>query len=195
MKKNTTRITIVIILLVVAVVGYYAYLSNKSRQTQIDANLTFVQNVLARNLENNYPSTPKEVLKYYNDIQKCFYNEECTDEELDQLILKVRELYDRELLENNSLAVQTIQLKNEINEFHDKNRRITSMSLASSANVVFDTVDGFDFAKLHCGYNVMEGKTNIPSTQVFLLRKDSDRRWKIYGWKIMDDFSEEQTGK
>lgn len=192
MKKSTTQITIVIVLMIVAVVGYYAYLSNKSQENRAEAVMTFVENVLSRNLETNYPPTPKEVLKYYNDIQKCFYNEECTEEQLDSLILKVRELYDGELLENNSLANQTILIKQEIKEYKDKNRKITSISLPSSANVVFDTVDGYDFAKIHCGYNIMEGTKSNPSTQVFLLRKDSNRRWKIYGWKITDDMENEK---
>lgn len=194
MRKSTTRITVVIILAIVTVVGYYAYLSNKTKQERADLQMSFVENTLSRNLETNYPSTPKEVLKYYNEIQKCLYNEECTPEQLDELIIRVRELYDEELLENNSLAIQSIQLKQEIQEFRDKNRKITSISLASSANVIFDTVDDFEFAKLHCGYNLMEGGKNIPTTQVFLLRKDENRRWKIYGWKITDELDSTQDG-
>ena len=177
-----------LILLIVAMVGYYAYLSNKSHKVHEETTMTYVETTLSRNLENNYPPTPKEVLKYYNELQKCLYNEDCTEEQLDSLILKVRELYDEELLENNSLASQSIQLKQEIKLYKEKKRRITSASVASSANVIYDTVDGYEFAKLNCGYNVMEGNNSNPTTQVFLLRKDSNRRWKIYGWKIMDDF-------
>ncbi len=195
MKKSTTRITVVIILMIVAVVTYYAYLSNKSRTDRAEASMTVVENTLSRRLDTNYPSTPKEVLKYYNEIQKCLYNEEYTDEEFAELILKVRELYDEELLEQNSLASQTIQLKTEIQDYRDKKRTITSISLPSSANVVFDTVDGYEFAKIHCGYNVMEDGVNIPTTQVFLLRKDANRRWKIYGWKLLDTFQETETGE
>ena len=67
------------------------------------------------------------------------------------------------------------------------------MAVASSANVIYDTIDGYEFAKLNCGYNVMEGNNNNPTTQVFLLRKDDERKWKIYGWKIMDDFQISQN--
>lgn len=195
MKKSTTRITVVIILMIVAAVSYYAYLSNKSRASRAEATMTAVENTLSRKLDTNYPSTPKEVLKYYNEIQKCFYNEECTEEELEELILKVRELYDEELLEQNSLAAQTIQLKAEIQDYKDKKRTITSISLPSSANVVYDTVDGYEFAKIHCGYNVMEDGVNKPMTQVFLLRKDENRRWKIYGWKVLDTFEKTESGE
>ena len=195
MKKSTTRITIVIALLIVAVVSYYAYLSNKKRAERPETRVTFVQDTLSKNLETHYPSTPKEVLKYYNDLQKCFYNEEYTEEEFEKLVLKMRELYDEELLEQNSLADQTIQLLMEIQDYRDKKRTITSISLPSSANVVYDTVDGYDFAKIHCGYNLMEDGVNKPMTQVFLLRKDAGRKWKIYGWKILDTFQESEIGE
>lgn len=184
MKKSTTRTTVVIILLIVALVGYYAFLSNKSREEKTEKSMTAVENTLSRNLEDNYPATPKEVVKYYNEIQKCIYNEEYTEEQFNQLVQKTRELFDEELLENNSLASQTINLKTEIQDFKDRNRKITSSSVSSSNNVVYDKVDGYDFAKLSCVYNVMEGGKSNPTKQIFLLRKDGDRHWKIYGWKL-----------
>lgn len=195
MKKSTASITVIIILLIVAVVGYYAYLSRKSRAERAQDAMTFVESTLSRNLDTYYPSTPKEVVKYFNDIQKCFFNEECTEEELDALIGKLRELFDEELLEQNSLETQSLLLKKEIQEYKEKKRKITNISIASSANVIFDTVNGRECAKLHCGYNVMEGTNNNSITQVFLLRKDSDRKWRIYGWKPQDDFQETQSAE
>lgn len=185
MKKSSARFTVIIILAIVAVVGYYAYLSNKSRTVREEENMTFVESTLSRNLDNNYPPTPKEVLKYYNAIQKCFYVEDCTDEQKEALLLKLRELLDQDLLDQNSLAMHSIRLEQEIKEFKEKKRTITSMSVSSSANVIYDTVDGYECAKLNCDYNIMEDGKSNPTTQVFLLRKDSGRRWKIYGWKIL----------
>ena len=70
MKKSTTRTTVIFIFLIAAVVGYYAYLSNKSRSVNAEDSMTTVQETLSRNLTNDYPSTPKEVIKYYNEIMK-----------------------------------------------------------------------------------------------------------------------------
>ena len=100
-RTSSTRITIIILLVIVTVVGYYAYLSNKTRESQREASMTFVQEVLSRDLQLDYPPTPKEVVKYYSDIMKCFYNEDCTEEEIEQLGMKARDLYDRELAEHN----------------------------------------------------------------------------------------------
>ena len=185
MKKSATRGTVIIIIAILLVVGYYAYLSNKSKVIKDEATLSFVESTLSRNLESNYPPTPKEVLRYYNELQKCIYNEECTDEQMEALVLKLRELLDQDLLDQNNLAMHTIRLEQEVKEFKEKKRKITAMAVSSSANVIYDTVDGYECAKLNCDYNVMEDGKSNPTTQVFLLRKDSDRKWKIYGWKIV----------
>ena len=97
--KFTTQTTIVVMVLIVAVVGYYCYLVNRSNRQVEERTLTTVENILLRDLENNYPPTPKEVIRYYNDIIKCFYNEDCSQEQLEELALKARGLYDQELLD------------------------------------------------------------------------------------------------
>jgi hypothetical protein len=79
-----TKITVFLIFLIVLVVGYYSYLSGKSRTEQQEAIMSEVDTALSRDLTNNYPATPKEVIRYYNDLIKCFYNEDCTTEELQE---------------------------------------------------------------------------------------------------------------
>jgi len=186
MKKNTTRVTIVIIFLVAMMVGYYAYLSNRSHNQRSDASMTFVQNTLSRDLANDYPATVKEVMKYYNDVMRCFYSEKCTDEEIEELGNKVRDLYDDELLEANEPEAYMERLENDIGEFKEKKRTITSFSVASSTSVDYYTVDGFSFARIMCAYNMVEGGVSTQINTVYLLRRDDDRRWKIYGWGPAD---------
>lgn len=187
MKKSTTRITIIVICLLAVLVGYYAYLSNKTRESKAEAGMTLVQSTLSRDLQNDYPSTPKEVIKYYNSILKCFYDEECTDEEIDALGYKARELYDDELLEQNELGTYLIRLREDIEDYKENKRRITSMAVAASTNVYFFSQDGFDFARIHCGYDIVESGTNRSTILVYLLRKDEEKRWKIYGWDLAEN--------
>lgn len=96
-----TKITVLLIFLIVLVVGYYSYLSGKSRTEQQEAIMSEVDTALSRDLTNNYPATPKEVIRYYNDLIKCFYNEDCTTEELQELGRKSLQLFDEELRANN----------------------------------------------------------------------------------------------
>ena len=124
-KTNTsvTKITVFFIFLLVLVVGYYAYLSGTHRTEQQEAVMSEIDTALSRNLENNYPSTPKEVVKYYNDLMKCFYNEDCTEEELQELGKKSLQLFDEELRENNEEESYLIRLQGEVQNYkNNKNK-------------------------------------------------------------------------
>lgn len=184
MKKSTTRMMLFFLVVIVGVVGYFAYLSGRSRDASKEAAMTAAQLVLSRDLENNYPPTVKEVMKYYVDIQKCLYAEECAEEEVEQLGMKARALFDDELLAANDVTNHLLQLKAEITSFQEDSKKITAASVASSANVDTFTEDGYDFARIHCIYTVVaDGQSNLVD-MVYLLRRDGNRRWKIYGWDL-----------
>lgn len=193
MKKSSAKITVVIILIITLVVGYYAYLSNRRQVSRKEAELSAAENVLLRDMGLDYPPTPKEVVKYYNEVLRCFYNEECTDEEIEKLGNRARELYDDELLENNESDTYMIRLKADIQTYKEKNRRITNISVASSINVDTYTVDDYDFARLACSYNILEGSSSKRTNMVYLLRRDGNKRWKIYGWDLAENV--ETAGK
>lgn len=144
--------------------------------------LTKVQEVLSRNLATNYPQTPKEVIKYYSEITKCFYNEEYTEEELYELAMKAMELYDHDLAANNTEEEYLMNLKSEIQAFKSKGYAISSYSTSSSTDVYEFMDDGFQFARLYCTYSVRMGTVIQPVEEIFLLRMDLDGHWKIYGW-------------
>lgn len=184
MKKSTTRITVIFILMIVGIVGYYAYLSGRTKEMRSDAAMTAVQSALSRDMQNDYPATPKEVIKYYNQILKCYYNEECSETEIDELGNRARELYDADLLAQNELETYLIRLKEDIQSYRDAKRKMTSASVAASTNVDYFEQDGFSFARIYSSYNIMEAGKNTSVNQVYLLRRDEDRLWKIYGWDL-----------
>ncbi len=191
MKKSTKanlKGGIVIVMMIVAMVGYYYYLSNKDKeQREQNPELTAVQEVLLRNLETNYPQTPKEVIKYYSEITKCFYNEEYTDGELEQLADKADQLYDDELAEHNNWGEYIISLRAEIDDFKDNEITISTYLVSASTDVEKFEADGYEFARLHCIYTLKQGNYKQDVDQVFLLRKDAEGHWKIYGWDSADN--------
>lgn len=186
MKKTTAKMTILFLLIIIVIVGFYAYLMGENKEAAENAVMTEVQLVLSRDLTNDYPATVKEVVKYYTQIQKCYYGGEYTDEELEQLGLKAYELFDEELKANNPTESYMINLKADIISFRQAGKTMTSSSVAASTNVDTFTDDGYEFARIHCGYNIMENNVNKAVKIVYLLRRDADRKWKIYGW----DFAE-----
>lgn len=184
---NSNKAILIFVLLMIAVVGYYCYLVNRSNKEAEEAELTAVQEVLLRDMERSYPPTPKEVIKYYNQIMKCFYNEDCTQDEIEDLGMRARELYDEELLAHNEWGPYIINLTAEILQYKESGKKLSSCAVAASTDVDFFEEDGYSFARISCGYTVLQGKENDSSMQVYLLRKDENGHWKIYGWDLAEN--------
>lgn len=198
MKKNsnqgTTKIAIVIAILIVAVTGYYCYLVNRPREAEKEKELTVVDEVLLRNLVHDYPPTVKEVVKYHNEINKCLYNEEVEKETFEKLLKRDRELYDNALLAHNEWDTQSINLLAEVTAFKKANRKLTGTSVGASTDVVYFEKNGYSFAKIPCNYTVLTGTDSVTTMHIYLLRKDNTGHWRIYGWDIADNLDVEQEG-
>lgn len=187
-KSNGGKLkTIIIVIILAALIGgYYFYLSNKEK-TQKETQVSTVQDILLRNLETNYPPTPKEVVKYFSDISKCVYNESYTDEELQKLADKLLALYDDELVENNPREQYVKDLAKDIEDMRNNGYSIVTYTPSASTDVQYDTIDGRECAKLYCTYSIKTGANYVSSRQVFMLRKDAAGHWKILGFEIADD--------
>ena len=188
-KLGRNKGAVIFIILVVLVVGYFYYLSNRpvSQPEEVAPEadvMTAVQQVLARDLEINYPPTPREVVKYYSEITQCFYNEELTEEDLYALGMKARELYDAELVANQTEADYIDSLKFDIQDFKNKKRTIASFNPSSSLDVETFSEDGYEWARLYCNYGIKQGELLYNSNMVFLLRKDESGHYKIFGWQL-----------
>lgn len=179
--------TIILIILIALMISYYFYLSNRTvPEKEESVQITAVQSLLLDDLEISYPPSPKEVLKYYCEITKCFYNEKYTEEELEALAFKIRELYDDELAANKSDEQYLIDLKDDIQTFHKNKFTISSYSTSSSMDVEYFSTGGYEFAKLYCMFTLRQGTKLKFTTEQFLLRKDDKGHWKIYGWELAD---------
>ena len=178
MKKS--RIIIIVVVCVALLLGGYAYWMNRNGNTSSeDIELTKVQQLITKDLEKNYPSTPREVIKVYNEIITCFYNEEYTDAELEKLVDMTLLLMDEELAANNPKTQYLKDVKSEIKEFAEAERTIVSYTLPSSNDIEFRTVDGRECAYVETSYFMKENKTYSKTYQTFVVRKDDDGDWKI----------------
>lgn len=195
MKRfRTPRGTFFLILAIGCVLLAYYLLNLKVEKSKPEdyVKLTEVQEVLARNLETNYPQTPKEVIKYYSEITKCFYNEEYTEEELYDLAMKAMGLYDHDLAANKTEEEYLVDLKSEIQAFKNNGYSVSSYSTSSSTDVYYFEEDGYQFARLYCTYNVRMGTVTQPIEEIFLLRMDLEGHWKIYGWDAASNYEQLQ---
>ena len=189
-KKLNIKGIVVVIILAVLVLLYYYHLSNKQAPPSEDEYVqsTVVQEVLGRNLIVNYPPTPREVVRYYSEISKCFYNEEYTEEELEELAKQAQGLYDDDLVANKSWEQYLEDLRIDIQTFEQLNYTIESYSLSSSIDIENSKFkqDGYEWARVYCNYTLRQGTERFYTSEVFILRKDEDGHWKIFGWDLAD---------
>ena len=184
------------LVLIGLVLGYFYYLSvRKGGDESDEVEISPVQEVLLRNLDKSYPPSPREVLKYYGQLVQCLYGEEYTEEEFEQLAAKVMELYDDELAGNQTPEQYLENLRWDVDQWKEKETKVSSYSLPSSTDVDFFTEDGYSWARLYFGMNLRKGTQLDVINAVYLLRKDDQGHWKIYGWKLEEDLNGSGTAE
>ena len=62
-------------------------------------------------MENNYPKTVRDVIKLYTRYLKCLYNEKLSDEDIEALNKKMRELYCEKLKNYNGKAYYAVRMQ------------------------------------------------------------------------------------
>ncbi len=184
--KKALRIGVAIICMVAIVVGYYYYLSHKrvTAAASDDTELSEVQAILTKDFANDYPVTPRAVVKWYNRIITAYYSEDFSDEELVELAVQARSLLDEELLSYNPEESYITALKTEIQDYHNRECSIVNFDVSDSGEVVYRRVNGYDCAYVQSYYFVREGSTYTRTYEDYCLRKDSNGNWKILTWQL-----------
>ena len=120
MRQRVRFIITIALLCVVGVLVYYRYSNNTpSKSNNSEENETTISEVdrlINKDLENGYPITAREVVNLFTRIQKCYYNEEYTQDELVSLSYMATKLFDEELLTVNSYDEYYADLQDEIDE-------------------------------------------------------------------------------
>ena len=188
-SQSGAKILVIGIILLCLVLGYYYYLSNKKEPVAEEApeQITEVQEILLYNFERSYPPTPKEVVKLFGRITQCFYNEEYTEEEFLALAKQIENLYDEELIANKTENQYIEDLRWDVNMMKEQELVVSSYATSSSTDVEFFSQNGYECARLYCSFTMRKGTQLGISNQVFILRKDDEGHWKIYGWKVVEE--------
>lgn len=189
--KNSRKILVILIvvLFVSAILGLFIYVNNKPQSGSVedDVVISNVDNVVLRNLDINYPPTPKEVLKYYSEITMCFYEENLSEEDLVRLAQTARKLYDAELCADVTEEEYLASLREDILEFNSLGIVVSGYTVSSSTDVEEFVVDGRECARLYATYRLRQGTEYIYSNEVFIMRKDENGHWKILGWELLEE--------
>ena len=181
MKKSHV-IIIVIVCISLLVGGFAIWMNRNGDASSENVELTKVQQLITKDLNKNYPSTPREVVKTYSEIITCFYNEEYTEKELEALVDQTLLLMDEELAANNPKEDYLKRVKDEISEFAAAERTIMRYNLPSSNEIELRTVDGRECAYVEMSYLLKEKNSLDKTFQTYVVRKDEDGNWKILGF-------------
>ncbi len=161
-------------------VGYYYYLSH--REMVKDSAPTETEQLISKDLDKSYPTTPREVIKLYNRMISCLYGEECTEEEIEAMGKQIRELMDVELLSQNPEEQYIASLKLDVAEYVEEEKKIISTTISTSKEVEYEEMHGEEYAYVESSYYIKGEDDSERAAQTYILRKSEMGRWKILGY-------------
>lgn len=187
MKK--TGIVIIALVVIIGICGaFYAINENSKKESQKEASLTEIQKITTKDLDANYPQTPREVVKFYNKIVDSYYKDQYTDDELDTLVDQALKLFDDELVQNNPKDTYKASIVADVKNYKDQGKTIAQTDVCDSNDVKYVTDNGDSIAYVTASYFIKQDNSYSKTYQEYVLRKDSECRWKILTfYKIASD--------
>lgn len=176
-----------------AVIGLFYFFSRR----EIDNNEKIaadnaITKLISRDLELNYPSTPKSVVVLYSDIISVLYKEDCSEDQVEALAKQARGLFDEELLQLNEYEGYMDRLEAELKLYEDADRYISGYEIEDGYNIEYIKTKDDSYARVAVKYYVREGKDIKNVYEEYTLREDEEGNWKILYWELTDATSMEK---
>lgn len=183
-SKRRTMATVILMIFIAVIVVMSYYLTNRKMLLfTFNKKKTQVQILLDKDFNNYYPSTPREVVKLYSTMVKVLHSG-IKDNEVKELALKMRELYDDELLQKNPEADYLQNVFLEIAASKKNERKITNTLIVNKNMEKQKVVNGKEYATIYISYTIYE-KNKHSENWKYLLRKNEKDQWKILGWEYV----------
>lgn len=183
-KQRTITTIVLMTLLALVIIIFYFYWSNRTAPLDESGEelLSETDRLLQEDLVLNYPETPRAVVKLFGSMMKSLYHN-MEDEDIKAMSLKIRELYDEELLANNPQDEYVNNLYTDIAKWKERKRSITNFRLVKEDLEQQEEIDGVLYSINYIAFTIQE---NVKFTETWkvLLRQDEEGHWKILGWQI-----------
>lgn len=178
---KTLRGIIIFVICAGLCVGYYFYLNNYSGGKEQTPSET--AQLINKDLDSSYPTTPREVIKFYNRILLALYSEnKPTDQEVADLSSQIQKLMDEELLQQNPEGSYLSSLVSDLKAYEEEEKQMVSFTLSASRDVEHKEIDGAECAYVEASYYITGKEDSGRTKQTYILRKDAQGRWKILGY-------------
>ena len=179
--KNVRVIVIAVVCVLVICGGFFLFSQNQNSGNPDE--LTEVEKVLVKDLEKDFPPTPREVVKFYNRIVQCYHTDNLKKDDLGKLVDQMMKLWDKDMLAKNSRETYLASVKADLELYKKTKKSIVSMTVCDSKDVEEKTDDrnGDKLAFVKTTYFVNTDGTFTNSHMVIGLRQDDKGNWKIIG--------------
>lgn len=181
--KNAKYVIIAIACICVICAGFFIFSQGNQEN---EKNLTEIEKVIVRDLNNNYPKTPREVVKFYNRIVKCYYgSEQPTEKQLNDLVDQMLCLMDEDLLLVNPRDKYYNSVVNDINQYKRDKKQLVSTDVCDTNDVKYVTDDKNGesekdkLAYVDASFFINTDGKFAYTYQEFVLRQDEAGLWKI----------------
>lgn len=191
-KKDKTKILkpiLVVTLFASVILACYIRLTAKpasNEEATIDN--SEVGQILAKDMDLNYPSNPHDVVTYYSRIIKAYYDGKYTDDQLNGLAQHARAMFDSELLSYNDYDGYMERLKEEIEAYKDDKKTIVEYTVQRASDIEYITDNGIQYARVKTIYYTAEdGGSRNKVYEQYTLRQGDDGEWKILYWDVIQE--------
>lgn len=187
-NRKYIKTVIAVVIMAALCIGYFFYLSNKT--PSVDAtdkaiNDKEVAALTTKDIVNNYPESPKEVVKLYARITKAYYKSELSNEQIEALGKQARLLFDDELKNKQTEEQFLTALKADIEDYNKIDRYVSDYKIEESEGVQYKTFEERKYASLRVNYMIRESSELVTSVTKYTLRQDGEGRWKILYWELV----------
>lgn len=182
MNMKNVRVIIIAVVCILVICGGF-FLFSQSLNSGNPDELTEVQKILVKDLKNDYPKTPREVVKFYNRIVQCYHTEGLSKDEVGKLVDQMMLLWDADMLAKNPREEYYMAVLADIQLYKQTKKTITSITICDSNDVDYVTDDrnGDKLAFVDTTYFVnTDGKFTNSYMRVGV-RQDANGNWKIIG--------------
>lgn len=180
MKKVRALAVLMVGVMMVLYFSYITIRDPKHLAVKPDINV-----VINRNLKEDYPVSPEDVVSFYGEIMTGLLNEEMTIEQTNKLIAKSRKLMDQELLESYSQAQYQQTIISTRDKYQKKKMLMEMQEIDREKNVVYEEKDKIQYSVVKQVYYTHKKNTYTKHQSKFMLRKNKDGLWKIYSMNMI----------
>ena len=189
-KKNKSTIFTIISMVIILVVciGVFYWKANETDDNKVETgNLTESEKLISYDMENQYPQTPREVMRLYCRMAELLYSGELNEDQVESLVDNIRKMYDEELLQTNKRDAHLKAIQNELEEYKEKKWKIKRYTVEEAKELETVTVEGRESTTVQIYFSRQEGTAKfVEIYESFILRMDDEGLWKILGWKAFN---------